>query len=78
MAAPKRATHVVKHKRLYLAVDGKFQHFPEGKTLTLTSKQAEKLGSRVSSLVDQSPADLTSSTEGDKKPGKANAEKSKD
>ena len=63
MAAPKRATHVVEHKRLYLSVEGKLTHFPKGKTLTLTAKQAQKLDNRVKSLKDDDTTDLTTSGE---------------
>ena len=59
MAAPKRPTHVVAHKRLYLAVEGKLQHFPEGRQLTLTVKQAQKMGKRVNSLKSEGTTDLT-------------------
>lgn len=62
-----KATHVVKHKRLYLAVDGQLQHFPEGKTLTLTSKQAKKMGKRVASLDKGETTDLTNASAGDGK-----------
>lgn len=58
MAAPKRSTHVVEHKRLYLAVDGKVQHVEKGTQLTLNEKQARGLGARVRSLKDASSLDL--------------------
>lgn len=57
------ATHIVKHRRLYLAVDGELQHFPEGKQLTLTKEQAEKLGGRVASLKDEAPVNLSEKKE---------------
>ena len=64
MAAPKRPTHVVAHKRLYLAVEGKLEHFPEGRQLTLTTKQAEKMGKRVTSLKSEGTTDLTGEKDG--------------
>ncbi len=59
MAAAKKATHVVTHKRLYLAVKGKLQHIKPGSNLTLSAKQAEKMGGRVQSLSDAATTDLT-------------------
>lgn len=35
MAAPKRATHVVVHPKLCLAVEGKVQRVPKGTQLTI-------------------------------------------
>ena len=64
MAAPKRPTHVVAHKRLYLAVEGKLEHFPEGRQLTLTDKQAKKMGKRVASLKSEGTTDLTGDKDG--------------
>lgn len=55
----KKATHVVKHKRLYLAVEGKLTHFPEGKQLTLTKAQADRMGDRVMALGSEEATDLT-------------------
>ena len=60
MAAPKRATHVVTHARLYLSVNGKLEHFPPGCQLTLSAEQARKLGDRVESIKQAKSADLTS------------------
>lgn len=59
----KQPTHVVKHKRLYLAVDGVLTHMPEGKQLTLTAKQAKGLGKRVAPIGDGEVADLTPASE---------------
>lgn len=58
MAAPKRPTHVVEHKRLFLAVKGKLEHVEKGTQLTLTEKQASGLGPRVRSLKDAPLLDL--------------------
>ena len=64
MAAPKRPTHVVKHERLYLAVDGKLQHFPEGKQLVLNAKQAAKASKHVVPLKSAGTIDLTGEKDG--------------
>lgn len=61
MAAPKRATHVVSHKRLYLMVDGKLQHVEQGSQLTLD--KADKLGDKVKSLKAAEVVDLTKEKE---------------
>jgi len=63
MAAPKRPTHVVEHKRLYLAVKGKLSHIEKGTQLTLTEKQAAGLGRRVRSLKDDPMLDLEAEAE---------------
>ncbi len=54
-----KATHVVKHKRLYMAVAGVLTHFPEGSLLTMTDKQAKKMGKRVEPLNNGETTDLT-------------------
>lgn len=59
MAAPKRATHLVVHKQLYLSVGGKLQHVKEGSQITLSSEQAMKLGDRVRSITEEKSVDLT-------------------
>lgn len=62
MAAPKRPTHVVVHKRLYMAGGkGELTHFPAGTQLTLSDKQAQKMGKRVKSMKDADTVDLTAS-----------------
>lgn len=61
MATSKKPTHVVQHKRLYLAVKGKLQHVPEGSQLSLTSESAKKLGKRVKPL-SVNTVDLTKET----------------
>lgn len=58
MAAPKRPTHVVTHKRRYLMVDGKMQHIPAGAQLTLTEKQAKGQERFITALAVKS-IDLT-------------------
>lgn len=69
MAAPKRPTHVVVHKRLYMKGEkGKLVHFPAGTQLTLSDEQAKKMGKMVKSLKDGETVDLTS--EDDKKADK--------
>lgn len=55
----KDATHTVDHKRLYLAVDGKMTHIPMGSPLTLTDKQAKKMGTRVKSVSEVEVTDLS-------------------
>lgn len=50
MAASKKPTHVVRHKRLYLAVNGVLKHIPKGSELALTPKQAKGLGRRVAKI----------------------------
>ena len=54
-----KATHVVTHKRLYMAVKGKLEHFPVGTPLTLTAKQERLQGGRVAPLGDKETVDLT-------------------
>jgi len=56
-----KATHVVSHQRLYLAVEGKLTHIPQGSPLTLTAEKAKKLGNRVTSMSDVETLDLTDS-----------------
>lgn len=57
--ATTKATHVVKHRNLYMSVKGKLQHFPAGTQLTLTDAQAKKMGGRVGSLAEAKSVDLT-------------------
>ena len=71
MATP---THLVKHKRLYLAVGGKLKHVEKGSTLTLSSKQAKGLGQRVEEISSGKNLDLkTAAEEKAKAKAKANA-----
>ena len=58
MAASKKSTHTVKHRRLYLAVKGKMEHVAEGTQLALTEDQAKGLGRKVSSLSGVKSLDL--------------------
>jgi len=60
MAAPKRPTHVVTHKKLYLMSDGKLQHMAEGTELVLDAKVAKSLGNKVKKLGEGKTVDLTS------------------
>lgn len=48
--ANKKATHTVVHPKLYLAVEGKLQHVPQGTGISLTAGQAEKAGNKVISI----------------------------
>lgn len=56
-----KATHVVVHKKLYLAVDGKLEKIPCGTEVTFTAKQAEKLlaAGKIAKIGEQSSVDLT-------------------
>ena len=67
MAASKKPTHVVAHKKLYLAVEGKLQHIPQGTEIVLTERIAAGLGKKVSKLGEQKPVDLTKGGEEDSK-----------
>ena len=61
MPAPKKATHVVAHPKLFMAVDGKLQHVPKGTEITLTSTQAKGLVAKGRVLVvgEKKSVDLT-------------------
>ena len=59
MAAPKRMTHVVTHKKLYLMTDGKLQHVVAGTELRLDAKVAKSLGSKIKKLGEGKQIDLT-------------------
>lgn len=59
MAAPKKATHIVVHKKLYLAVEGKLQHVKAGSELTLDAKTAKQLGTKIKKLGEEKAIDLT-------------------
>ncbi|MCK5127633.1 MAG: hypothetical protein KAR42_15355 [candidate division Zixibacteria bacterium] len=70
MAASKKATHVVAHKKLYLAVDGKLQHVPAGTEMVLDAKAAEQMGKKVMKLGEQKAVDLTKGEPKSEEPGK--------
>ena len=59
MAAPKRMTHVVTHKKLYLMTGGKLQHVVAGTELRLDAKIAKGLGSKIKKLGEGKQIDLT-------------------
>ena len=59
MANTKKATHVVTHPRLYLAVNGKLQHVEQGHEVTLSAAQAKSLGSKVEAIKERKRLDLT-------------------
>lgn len=61
MAAPKRNTHEVVHPKLYMAVEGKLQHVPEGTPLILSEDQATSLGGKVKKLGEKKAIDFTGS-----------------
>jgi len=64
MAAPKKPTHVVDHKKLYLAVAGKLQHIPQGTEIVLAEAAAERLGKKVRKIGEKNAIDLTKADEG--------------
>ena len=64
MGAPKRPTHVVAHKKLYMAVEGKLQHMKQGTELVLSDKVAEKLGKKVRVMGEEDAVDLTETGSG--------------
>ena len=61
MAAPKKATHVIQHRKQYLSVGGKLQHVPKGTEVALDAKQGARLAKRGRVLVigEQKAVDLT-------------------
>lgn len=67
MAAPKKATHVIIHPRLYLSVGGKLQHVAKGTEVALSVDQGKSMVKRGRVLVigEQKAVDLT-----DEKPAK--------
>lgn len=69
MAAPKRPTHTVTHKNLYLKnpETNKMEHIQSGSNLTLSREQAEKkrIGKFVSPLSQDKTTDLTKDSEKD-------------
>ena len=70
MAASKKATHVVAHKKLYLSVEGKLQHVPAGTEIVLDEKTADKRGKKVKKLGEQKAVDLTKGDPKSEEPGK--------
>lgn len=69
MGAPKKATHVIAHKKQYLMVDGKLTHVPKGTEVTLDLKAAKSLEGkgRVLKIGDSKSIDLTKGDEEDSK-----------
>lgn len=67
MAAPKKATHVVTHRKQYMAVGGKLQHVPKGTEVALSVEHGKSMVKRGRALVigEQKAVDLT-----DEKPAK--------
>ena len=61
MAAPKRATHIVVHPKLFMAVGGKLQHVPKGTEIALAADHAKRLiaKGRVLAIGEQKAVDLT-------------------
>ena len=59
MAAPKRPTHVVVHKKLYLMAEGKLQHIKAGSELVLDEKTAKELGKKIKKMGEEETIDLT-------------------
>ena len=57
--ANKKPTHVVVHKKLYLAVGGKLQQVKVGTQLTLSEEQANRLGKKVMSIKESKTIDMT-------------------
>lgn len=68
MAAPKKATHVVIHRKQYLSVGGKLQHVPKGTEVALAAKQGERYvkRGRVMAIGEQKAVDLTPDEKADK------------
>ena len=63
MAGTKKPTHVVDHRRLYMAVDGKLQHVTPGTQLVLNKKQADALGERIHAISDEVVIDPAAAAE---------------
>lgn len=64
MAAPKRPTHTIAQRNVYLGngqKGSKLEEQPVGKPVVLSDKQALKLGSKVKPVADSKTLDLTSS-----------------
>jgi pyruvate/2-oxoglutarate dehydrogenase complex dihydrolipoamide acyltransferase (E2) component len=60
MAGKKQPTHVVNHNRYFASgSDGKLQHIKKGTPLTLTEKQAGKLGNKVLAMGAADSVDMT-------------------
>lgn len=63
--APKRPTHEMIHARRYLSVEGedgkrKLQHVPKGTLLSLSNKEAKRMGNTVRPLSERKAVDMTS------------------
>lgn len=66
MAAPKRPTHTIVNRNVYMGngkKGSKLQEMPVGKPMVLTDEQAEKLGSKVKPITDSKTLDLTKGEE---------------
>ncbi len=61
MAAPKKATHVIQHRKQYLSVGGVLQHVPKGTEVALDAKQGDRLAKRgrVLAIGQKAAVDLT-------------------
>jgi hypothetical protein len=46
MAATKKATHVITHRKQYMAVGGKLQHVPAGTEVAFNAKQGDAMEAR--------------------------------
>ena len=67
MAAPKKATHVITHRKQYMAVGGKLQHVPEGTEVALSVEQGNRMvkRGRVLAIGQKKSVDLTGATDTD-------------
>lgn len=63
MSANKKATHIVTHKKFYLAVSDKLQHVPAGTEIALDDEVGKRLceKGRVMKIGEKKAVDLTSS-----------------
>lgn len=67
MAAPKRPTHTIVQKNVYLTNGEKGSRLQEqevGKPVVLSDEQALKLGAKVKPMTDSKTLDLTKGEEG--------------
>ncbi len=69
MAAPKKATHVVTHRKQYMAVGGKLQHVPKGTEVAMSVEQGKRMVKRGRAMVigEKKAVDLTSDEKPDDK-----------
>ena len=58
MGAPKKATHVVVHKKLYFRVEGKLQKMPVGSEIVLSDNEGNDK-TKFRKIGDQKAVDLT-------------------